>query len=466
MNRTNPAAPAATGAGWAWYAVGVLLLAYIFSIMDRQILTLLVGPIQQSLGVNDTQMGLLHGFTFAAFYAVMGLPIARMIDRGNRPAIVAVGIALWSLATAASGLATDFWHLVGARTGVAVGEAVLIPGAVSLLADLFAPDRRGRAMGVFGAGGPVGAGVGLLAGGLLLGLFTVAPPVLPFLGALDPWQATFIAVGLPGVAIALLMLLVPEPRRLGAARSVRAPGVPISATVDFLKSNARTFTAVMFGTGSLYLAVYGWTGWTPTYFVRELGWTYPEIGKLLGVILTVAGPVGALGGAGLAGRWRKQGVATANLRVGILSCLGMAVASTGMVYGGSQAASVAFLALGAVFSFTLIGVGTLIIQETAPAPMRGQIAALFTAVLNIVGAGLGPVAVGMITDYVLGDASAIGAAIVATCVTAGAAGLLLFRSGFASYATTRAAAESWHEPAAVPTQPAVAATRGAVAPAH
>ena len=100
------------------------------------ILTLLVGPIQKSLGVNDTSMGLLHGFTFAAFYAIMGLPIARVIDRGNRPTI-AVGIAIWSVCTAASGLATDYWHLVAARTGVAVGEAVLIPGAISLLADLF-----------------------------------------------------------------------------------------------------------------------------------------------------------------------------------------------------------------------------------------------------------------------------------------------------------------------------------------
>lgn len=470
MKRTNPAVSTAAGAGWAWYAVGILLFAYIFSIMDRQILTLLVGPIQASLGVNDTQIGLLHGFTFAAFYAVMGLPIARMIDRGNRPAIIATGIALWSLATAASGLATDFWHLVAARTGVAVGEAVLIPGAVSLLADLFAPERRGRAMGILGTGGPVGAGLGLLAGGLLLGLFTVAPPVVPFLGALEPWQATFIAVGLPGVAIGLLMLIVPEPRRAGAARGAQAPGVPLSATIDFLKGNARTFTAVMFGTGSLFLAVYGWTGWAPTYFVRELGWTYPQVGKLLGVILTVAGPVGALGGAWLADRGRKRGVATANLRVGMLSCVGMAVASTGMVHGGGEAASVAFLALGAVFSFTVIGVGTVIIQETAPAPMRGQIAALYTAVLNIVGAGLGPVAVGVLTDYVIGDASAIGTAIVATCVTASLAGLLLFRLGFASYAATRAAAENWRAPAPapvpVPDEPAASAVPGAVAAAH
>lgn len=454
MDKTNTAASAPTAAGRAWYAVGILLLAYIFSIMDRQILTLLVGPIQKSLGVNDTLMGLLHGFTFAAFYAVMGLPIARMIDRGNRPVIIAAGIALWSVATAASGLASDYWHLVAARTGVAVGEAVLIPGAVSLLADLFSTEKRGRAMGVFGAGGPVGAGLGLLAGGLLLGLFTLTPAVWPFVGALLPWQATFVAVGLPGIVIALLMLFVPEPRRIGAARDVPTQGVPLASTIGFLKSHSRTFTAIMFGTGSLYLAVYGWAGWTPTYFVRELGWTYPQIGKLLGVILTVAGPVGAIGGSWLADSWRRKGVANANLRVGVISCIGMAVTSTAMVFGGSPATSVIFLALGAMFSFTLIGVGPVLIQETAPAPMRGQVAALFTAVLNIIGAGLGPVAVGLITDYVLRDQSAIGTAIVATCVVGSVIGLLLFRSGFATYAATRAEAADWQ---AAPRRPATPA---------
>jgi MFS family permease len=464
MNRTNPAAPAAPGAGWAWYAVGILLLAYIFSIMDRQILTLLVGPIQASLGVSDTQIGLLHGFTFAAFYAIMGLPIARMIDRGNRPAIIAIGIALWSLATAASGLATEYWHLVAARTGVAVGEAVLIPGAVSLLADLFAPERRGRAMGIFGAGAPVGAGLGLLAGGLLLGLFTASPALLPFGGELLPWQATFIAVGLPGLAIAVLMLFVPEPRRMGAARAERIQGLPVSTTVDFLRSHRRTFSAIMLGAGFLYLAIYGWLGWAPTYFVRELGWSYPQVGKALGIILTVAGPVGALGGSWLADLGRRNGVAHANLRVGVLSCVGMAVASTGMVYGGSPAVSVGFLALGAVFSFTLIGVGAMSLQETAPAPMRGQVAALFAGVLNIIGAGLGPVAVGMMTDYVLRDPSAIGTAIVVTCVAASAVGLLLFRSGFATYGQTLDAAADWRAPTTQPAEPMAAP--GRVATAH
>jgi MFS family permease len=429
--------------GRAWYAVGVLVVAYIFSIMDRQILTLLVGPIQASLGVNDTMMGLLHGFTFAAFYAIMGLPISRLIDRGHRPVLIAIGIALWSLATAAGGLATEFWHLLVARCGVAVGEAVLIPGAVSLLADLFSPDKRGRAMGVFGAGGPLGAGIGLLAGGLLLGVFTASPPTLPMFGELLPWQATFVAVGLPGLIIAIFMLAVPEPRRMGAARDTPTQGVPVAATVAYLTNHRKTFTAALLGVGFYTLTIYAWAGWTPTYFVRELGWTYPQIGKLLGVIIAIAGPVGVLTATSLADFWRRKGLAYANLRVGALCSAGMAVTSTGMVYAGSPALTMIFLTLAAAFSFSLLGVGPSIIQDTAPAPMRGQVAALYTGTLNIIGAGFGPVAVGVLTDYVLRDPSKIGLAIVLTCVTAGVISILLFLSGTSTYAATKDDAANW-----------------------
>jgi MFS family permease len=443
----NAVSPPAVTSGRAWYAVGVLVVAYIFSIMDRQILTLLVGPIQASLGVNDTMMGLLHGFTFAAFYAVMGLPISRLIDRGRRPLIIAVGIAMWSLATAAGGLATEFWHLLVARCGVAVGEAVLIPGAVSLLADLFSVEKRGRAMGIFGAGGPLGAGIGLLAGGLLLGIFTAAPPVLPILGERLPWQATFIAVGLPGLIIAVFMLAVPEPRRMGVARGTEIHGVPVAATVAYLSKHRKTFTAALLGVGFYTLTIYAWAGWTPTYFVRELGWTYPQIGKLLGVIIAIAGPLGVLTATGLADFWRRKGVPHANLRVGALCSAGMAITSTGMVYAGSPALTLIFLALGAAFSFSLLGVGPLIIQDTAPAPMRGQVAALYTGILNIIGAGFGPVAVGILTDYVLRDPSKIGLAIVLTCVTAGVISVLLFLSGTSTYAATRDDAANWTEEA-------------------
>ena len=439
------------GSATAWYAVGVLLVAYIFSIMDRQILTLLVGPIQRSLGVNDTLMGLLHGFTFAAFYAVMGLPIARLIDRGNRRIVLAVGIAMWSLATAAGGLANEYWHLVAARIGVAVGEAVLIPGAVSLLADLFSPDKRGRAMGVFGAGGPVGAGVGLLAGGVLLGMFTASPAVLPFVGAITPWQATFIAVGLPGVVIALLMLGVPEPRRTGAARDAKALGVPVSSTVAYVTATARPSPrSCSAPASSTSPSMRGRAGRRPTSCASSAG-PIRRSARPLGLILAVAGPLGALGGSWLADIWRRKGVAHANLRVGVLSCVGIAAASALMVLAGKPRGRDGLPGAGRGVLLRAVR------RRTGDHPGHRARADARSARRAVHRRAehhrRGPRPRGGGRDHRL-RAAAIrrrsALSMSATCVTAGAIGLLLFRSGFASYAATCADAGGWRETPAAP----------------
>lgn len=200
---------------YAWYACAVLLLAYIFSFIDRTIVSLLVIPIERDLGINDAGMSLLQGFSFALFYALLGLPIARLVDARDRRVVVAAGIALWSIMTAACGLAGRFWHLFLARVGVGAGEAALLPGATSLLADYFPPERRGLAMGVFAAGIYLGAGLALVIGGLLLHLLDGTRLALPLLGALHPWQTVFIAVGAPGLVVALLMLSLREPERRG-----------------------------------------------------------------------------------------------------------------------------------------------------------------------------------------------------------------------------------------------------------
>jgi MFS family permease len=453
-------------AGRSWYAVGVLLVAYVFSIMDRQILTLLVGPIQQTLHVSDTLMGVLHGFTFAAFYALMGLPIARIIDRGDRRLIIAIGIALWSLATAAGGLATEYWHLLLARIGVAVGEAVLLPGAVSLIADLFAANRRGRAMRVFGASGPFGSGAGLIAGGLILGIFTVAPPVLPGFGALHPWQATFMALGLPGLVIALFMLAVVEPRnaRGGSASAVSAPreGVPIAAVRQYVAQNRRTMFCLMLGVGFFFACIYGWSAWAPTYFVREFGWKYSEIGKALGLLLAIVGPAGAVLGGWLGDFWKRRGLAHGYLRVAVLGSAGLAVSTAGMVSVHDGHLALVFVGFASLFSFFMFGAGPSAVQEVSPAPMRGQIAALYTGILNLLGAGCGPVAVGVLTDYVLKSPMAIGYSIAAVCLVFGAIACVLFRIGFRPYRETLDNAVNWH-PAAVPEAAADAAKSAAVA---
>jgi MFS family permease len=437
----------------SWYAVGVLLVAYFFSIMDRQILTLLVGPIQQTLHVNDTQMGVLHGFTFAAFYALMGLPIARFIDRGDRRFVIAAGIALWSLATAAGGLATEYWHLLLARIVVAVGEAVLIPGTVSLVADLFTPGQRGRPMTLFGASGSFGSGAGLIAGGLILGVFTLTPPVLPGLGVVYPWQATLMALGLPGLVVALLMLAVPEPRKARGARGARGDAgslndgaptePPVAAVTRYFAENRRTLVALMFGAGFFYACVYAWASWMPTYFVREFGWKYPQIGKAIGVLLAVFGPFGSVLGGWLGGRWQRHGVRHAYLRVALAGSIGIVASTLGMVCMPSANLALVFMASASIFSFFLFAAGPLAIQEVSPGPMRGQFAALYTGILTLFGAGCGPVAVGLLTDYVLRDPLAIGVSIGCVCAVFGGLACITFRRGFASYADTLDRAAAW-----------------------
>ncbi|WP_447802385.1 MFS transporter [Pseudomonas serbica] len=408
---TTPcAAPLLPNRGRAGYALGVLLLAYVFSVMDRQILSLLVGPIQQLLHVNDTWMGMLHGFTFALFYALAGLPIARLIDRGNRRLIITAGIGLWCMATAASGLATEFWHLLLARIGVAVGEAVLLPGAVSLISDLFVPEKRGRALGVFGAGGPVGVGGGLLATGLVLGYFSTHPLTLPFLGPLAPWQSTLMSIGLPGLIVLLLMMGVPEPRldRVGRTTPTSVtPGVPLGEVLAFLRANRRTFFAIVVGMGCYNAAVYGGGAWVPSYLVREFGWTYAKAGTVMGLIMCVSSPLGVLIASWLGEYWRRRGVANGNLRVAIIASMVLPLCATPLLLAPNVWMALPFLGLTAALWVCLFGVGPALIVEMSPAPMRGQFIALFTGVLNLLGAGIGPVTIGVITDYLLVDPAAI-----------------------------------------------------------
>ncbi|MDH4556723.1 MFS transporter [Pseudomonas sp. BN417] len=436
--------------GRANYALGVLLLAYVFSIMDRQVLSLLVGPIQQSLHVNDSWMGLLHGFTFAAFYSLAGLPIARLIDRGNRRMIIATGIGLWCLATAASGLATEFWHLLLARVGVAVGEAVLLPGAVSLISDLFVPEKRGRALGVFGAGGPVGVGAGLLATGLVLGYFSAHPLTLPLLGTLAPWQTTLMSIGLPGLFVLLLMCGVPEPRldRAGRTTPPVARNVPLAEVLAFLRANRRTFVAIIIGMGCYNAAVYGGGAWVPSYLVREFGWSYAKAGTVMGLVMCVSSPFGVLGASWLGEYWRRRGVANGNLRVAVLASLLLPLCATPLLLAPSALLALPFLALSAALWVCLFGIGPALIVEIAPAPMRGQFIALFTGVLNLVGVGIGPLAIGVITDYVLLDPAAIGYSILVVTLIACALACPLLLCARHSFRKTIQQAREWQPAAA------------------
>ena len=213
-----------------WFAVGVLLAAYAVSFLDRLILTLIVQPLKADLGISDTEFGLLQGPAFALFYATMGLPLGWLADRVHRVRLMAVAILFWSLMTFLSGYATEYWHLLLCRFGVGFGEAALVPAAVSLLADLFPPQRRALPVSVFTAGLAVGSGLALYLGGSFIAFAEQGATQLPLLGPVfeghAPWQIVLMLAGLVGVPVAASSATRRPSRVPANTRSGHTPPAP------------------------------------------------------------------------------------------------------------------------------------------------------------------------------------------------------------------------------------------------
>ena len=197
-----------SSACYRWYVVAILTLAYLVSFLDRQILALMVGPIKADLQLTDTEISLLMGVAFSLFYAFMGIPLGRLADRTCRRNIIIIGITFWSIMSAASGLALKFNHLLMARIGVGAGEASLTPSAISMISDYFSRHERGRAIAFYNMGVSLSTGIAMVLGGAVISFVVNSPIVdIPFLGTLNKWQYVFFIVSIPGLVLALVVLL-------------------------------------------------------------------------------------------------------------------------------------------------------------------------------------------------------------------------------------------------------------------
>ncbi len=390
-----------------WYTVAVLMVAYVLSFLDRVILALLVGPIRADLGISDTSISLLYGFAFALFYTTLGIPIACWADRGNRRNIIAAGILLWSLMTAACGLARSFGQLFLARVGVGVGEATLSPAAYSMIADNFPEERRAQALSVYFIGLPAGVGLALLFGGLVVELVANAPQyVVPGLGTVRTWQLTFFIVGLPGVLVALWLLTVPEP-----VRRVPAGQAGIAGTARHLRRHWRAYTAHILGFSVLGLVLNTYQIWGPQHLVRVHGFSLGEAGTSIGLLIAVPGSIGIILGGVLADHLRRRGKTDATLRVGLLAALALmpfGAVCTLVPAAGTMLAL--FLPIGFFSSFAY-GAGAAALTVLTPGPMRAQASALYLLFVNLIGIGLGPLLTALFTDYVFRDDLAVGKSI-------------------------------------------------------
>jgi MFS family permease len=425
---------------YTWYVVAILTLANVSSYADRQILTLLVGPIRRDLVISDTQMSLLLGVSFAVFYTVLGFPIARLADRRSRRSIIAAGIAVWSVMTALCGIARNYTQLLLARIGVGVGEAALSPPAYSMIADYFPREKLGTAIGAYSMGIYVGVGLAQIIGGAVVAVVGVeAAWSLPFVGEVRPWQVVFFAVGLPGLLIATLMATVREPARRGGPD---APAMPVAEIVSFFRTHMRTFRAHHLGVALIALCNYGMGSWLPTFFVRTYGWSVSQAGYLLGVANLTFGIAGVLLAGRLADRMQQRGVTDAKLRVCLYAGLGLLVCDVATPLMPTGLAAAVWIFPLSFFASAPFGVAAAAVQELVPDRMRAQASALYLFVVSIIGLTLGPTVVALATDYLFRDDAALRYSLaLVTGVGLVMAAIILTR-GLAPYRATLAAMTS------------------------
>lgn len=409
----------------AWWAVILLTLAYICSFIDRQVITLLIGPIKQDLGLSDTQVSYLIGLSFALFYTVFGFLIAVAADRLNRRNIIAAGIFLWTLMTAACGLARGYGQLFLARMGVGFGEGALSPAALSLLTDYFPRRQLARAISVYSTGIAIGSGVALLVGGSVIQAVSGAESVtLPLLGALRPWQAAFIIVSLPGIPIGLLMLTLREPARKGVTQGA---GWSMGPTLAHLREHWRSYLGIALGMSVLTIMAYGIIGWIPEHFRRSYGWSIGQLSLWYGLVLVCFGPPGAFLGGWLADRWRERH-ADGYLRAALvgLALLGPAYALFALMQDPWM--SLLWLIPATVGGAIPTSVASAALMQLAPVDMRARISALYYFVISIVGLGIGPTSIALLTDYWFADEAMLrySIAIVASLASLAAALLLIW----------------------------------------
>jgi MFS family permease len=289
-----------------WYATIVLGFLYWMSMLDRFIISLLIDPIKADLGLTDVQFGLLQGLAFVISFSVFGFIFGAMADWRDRRRLVFIGVTVWSLASAACGLAHNFWHLLVARAGLGAGEAALNPCASSIISDLFPRERLTFAMSVYSLGATIGSGTALMLGGVIVyWVSTLGDIVLPVVGPVAQWQLVFFIVGLPGLVLALLVFTFPEPVRRGrtsnllAGASASGPHwlVTYARLLRFMRRHLRFFSSHYTGFIISAAVVSGCAGWYPVHMMRAHGWNEARVGAYLGTTLLIAGIVGKfLGG--------------------------------------------------------------------------------------------------------------------------------------------------------------------------
>lgn len=364
--------------------LGVLLVVYIFNFLDRQIVTILAEPIAKDLGLSDTQIGVLTGLSFALLYSTLGLPIARLADRPrtDRVKLIAAAVAVWSLATALCGGARSFAQLAIARVFVGVGEAGGTPPAHSLITHVAPPEKRARAFAIYQLGPPIGGLIGMVLGGALAGSVG--------------WRMAFVIVGLPGLVLAVLViLLLRDPRRSGGP-SLQAQPLPLGEALRQIVAS-RAMRLLLATAGFASFATYGVLIWTTIFFQRSHGLTPAETGLWFGLVNGIGSILGVWLGGQIGDRHRARGKQHLLTIPALAQLLSVPFLLAALLVPDWRV-SMVLLFPAIVLNWLYVAPYYSAVQGLVPPATRAVASAAILFMQNLIGLGLGPVLLGFCSD--------------------------------------------------------------------
>lgn len=405
-----------------YYFLAVLMLCYIFSFLDRGILSIIVDPIRNDLRLTEVEMGFIMGPAFGVLYILFAPVMGHIADVGSRQLLIVCGVAIWSAATVACGLAVGFWTLCIARMLVGAGEAALAPAGYSIMPDTVRPERLGLALSVFSSGVTIGAGLALVGGGFVVEFTSQTEIADAAFGGVDSWRIALFAVGLPGFLVALLVFFtIREPAR----RTQSKDGRSLADLFGHFRRHYKTLSCASLALACLSMVNYAGMLWAPTFLMRVHGFSAGEVGLFFGLVTSIGGTSGAICGGYICDRFISKGRVTAPLLV----TLGTAAISTPLLtfaFGfEDNRFSLILLSVGTAISCGAAGMHGVSVASLVPANLRGRATAVHLMIVSFAGTAVAPMLTAFLTQNIFKGDQHIGSSLATTTALAGMASIAL-----------------------------------------
>ena len=414
---------------YAWFFTSILLVAYIISFIDRQMINYLVVPIKEDMGLTDFEISFIQGWGFVLAYIIFSIPFGRIVDKVNRVRVLIGGIIIWSVATAACGFSKNSWQLVLSRSGVGAGEAALTPASWSIISDLFPVEKRSFPMSIYLMGPYIGQGLSLLFGAQILRIYN--EPVTLFESIIvQPWQIIFLIIAVPGVILGLLMFALKDPVRKEVLVSEKEEGKDsIKEVFAYVIKNIGAYMPLLIGSAFIVVLLYGVQSWVPTFLHRIHGWEHTRIGDQYGLVALFAGSLGVISGPMVEKYLTKLNFNAATIIVCIITAVALTI--IGPITFLSLSSDIVLIGIFITSFFITLPLALFAtsLQNITPNQYRGVVTGLYVFTVNITGYGLGPMVVAFFTDKVFKSEMAIDLSMAAMFLICGPISFFIFYLG-------------------------------------